>query len=425
MGKRIIVFCDGTGNDQLVAASPTNIRIMYEHIIPNDNDIICYFPGVGVDFTAEPNSSSLRIDDSIKAKSFNYIIKNAYSFISRNYKDGDEIYLFGFSRGSAAVRSLSNFIRTCGLHHHGQNINVLFEIYQKFPKDLQKTAESAITITFMGIFDTVPGLTDSDIKEHDFTFHEGFHKRYCHLMASDITSNYHNLPFNKFVDFNNIPLLEVSPNVSLQVYCPGDHCNVGGGWFTSHEVKESPVLSNNTLKCMVVSSGLEFSPLTDFPCYGMDNWKEGVKTILDLEGAKGYIYNLTQLWSDFKSSKNEFDPIKFLFDNDDLRLNRIGKPSHRKAIPLAAPQSVKVNSSKLMLRSAGPSTALLASAPPPLPPQEGFYSELPALYDNDHTSFEHSYRALLKSGHTEIVVQAAPVTESEESERDSKRQKTN
>src|ERR1700741_3198460 len=38
-----------------------------------------------------------------------------YKFISRNYEEGDRIYLFGFSRGSFTVRVLASFIGTEGL----------------------------------------------------------------------------------------------------------------------------------------------------------------------------------------------------------------------------------------------------------------------------------------------------------------------
>jgi hypothetical protein len=214
--KRIIVFCDGTGNDQINAKNPTNIRIMYENLKLSDSDKVVYFPGVGVDFTETLNKKIL---DSALAMSFNYIIKEVYSFISTNYAPGDEIYLFGFSRGSAAVRSLSNFIRTYGLNRDGHIIKQSFKDYQngckslgsaaalednevKFSFATEKDGSNPLhnnvkqpTIKFIGIFDTVHGLKDEEFRQHDFSYHRGFHERFCHLMASNITSNYHNLPF--------------------------------------------------------------------------------------------------------------------------------------------------------------------------------------------------------------------------------------
>jgi uncharacterized protein (DUF2235 family) len=43
------------------------------------------------------------------------IIVNAYRELMFVYEPGDEIMVFGFSRGAFAVRSLVGLIRTCGI----------------------------------------------------------------------------------------------------------------------------------------------------------------------------------------------------------------------------------------------------------------------------------------------------------------------
>jgi uncharacterized protein (DUF2235 family) len=42
-------------------------------------------------------------------------IRSAYQFIAQNYVPGDEIYLFGFSRGAFTARSLAGLITACGI----------------------------------------------------------------------------------------------------------------------------------------------------------------------------------------------------------------------------------------------------------------------------------------------------------------------
>ena len=42
-------------------------------------------------------------------------ILNSYEFIVDNYADGDDIYLFGFSRGAYTVRALAGLIHAVGL----------------------------------------------------------------------------------------------------------------------------------------------------------------------------------------------------------------------------------------------------------------------------------------------------------------------
>lgn len=42
-------------------------------------------------------------------------ILDGYKFLAQEYKDGDEIYVLGFSRGAYTARSLVGLIRNCGL----------------------------------------------------------------------------------------------------------------------------------------------------------------------------------------------------------------------------------------------------------------------------------------------------------------------
>lgn len=42
-------------------------------------------------------------------------VREAYSFLSNNYSEGDEIFLLGFSRGAFTVRAVAGIIATVGL----------------------------------------------------------------------------------------------------------------------------------------------------------------------------------------------------------------------------------------------------------------------------------------------------------------------
>jgi hypothetical protein len=44
-------------------------------------------------------------------------VRDAYAFVAANYCDGDEIFLFGFSRGAYTVRSVAGIIGWTGLIH--------------------------------------------------------------------------------------------------------------------------------------------------------------------------------------------------------------------------------------------------------------------------------------------------------------------
>src|ERR1700680_2278521 len=42
-------------------------------------------------------------------------VKEGYTAIAHVYEEGDDVYLFGFSRGAYTARSLAGMIATCGL----------------------------------------------------------------------------------------------------------------------------------------------------------------------------------------------------------------------------------------------------------------------------------------------------------------------
>lgn len=94
-------------------------------------------------------------------------IKELYTFLALNYDDGDEVYLFGFSRGSYTVRSLAGFIYESGLvrRDHIQFVHEAYELYR-----LNEDVESELAVSFrsahgeripiklLACFDTVGSL---------------------------------------------------------------------------------------------------------------------------------------------------------------------------------------------------------------------------------------------------------------------------
>ena len=86
-----------------------------------------------------------------------------------NYSDGDELYLFGFSRGAFTVRSLAGLIGRCGLlpKDHAYWIPEAYGHYRlPHNDDSRQTIEDFrsinhvrdITIRFVGVWDTVGSL---------------------------------------------------------------------------------------------------------------------------------------------------------------------------------------------------------------------------------------------------------------------------
>jgi len=113
--KRIIVCCDGTWNADDTQTNDTNVAILARAIHGSQQtggtlQIVLYLRGDGttglkLEIWIE-GATGIGVDDTIRS---------AYQFIAQNYLPGDEIYLFGFSRGAFTVRSLAGLITACGV----------------------------------------------------------------------------------------------------------------------------------------------------------------------------------------------------------------------------------------------------------------------------------------------------------------------
>jgi uncharacterized protein (DUF2235 family) len=124
---------------------------------------VLYLRGVGTTGlkleTFIEGATGIGVDDTIRS---------AYQFISQNYLPGDEIYLFGFSRGAFTARSLAGLITACGILFR-ESLNALPDawIYYRSPKPHAPEAFAAKykvkchlkpQITFLGVWDTVGSL---------------------------------------------------------------------------------------------------------------------------------------------------------------------------------------------------------------------------------------------------------------------------
>ncbi|GJD04725.1 peptidoglycan binding domain-containing protein [Colletotrichum higginsianum] len=115
--KRLIVCCDGTWMDSLGSkgsepqSNVTRIsRVLRRTCQDGTHQIIMYHAGVG--------SSESKVDKltgGLFGVGLDQSIREVYNFICTNYVDGDDIILIGFSRGAFTARSVADMIATVGL----------------------------------------------------------------------------------------------------------------------------------------------------------------------------------------------------------------------------------------------------------------------------------------------------------------------
>jgi uncharacterized protein (DUF2235 family) len=174
MPRRLVLLFDGTWNK---AKTNTNVEQLAKLIAPADtlgNLQVCnYVKGVGVAPGMEHllgGAFGLGLSDKVKL---------GFKWLSESWRPGDEIWLFGFSRGAYTARSLGGLIRKCGLLPPAGNRQVsdvsVDDAYAFYRNDLKPGVDPKtgvdptapwraqrhsreVAIHFIGVWDTVGAL---------------------------------------------------------------------------------------------------------------------------------------------------------------------------------------------------------------------------------------------------------------------------
>jgi uncharacterized protein (DUF2235 family) len=115
--KNIVLLSDGTGNSA-AKLFKTNVWRMFQTLDLTDpaRQVAYYDDGVG--------TSSFKLF-AILGGVFGFGLKrnvvDIYSFCCRNYRSGDRIYCFGFSRGAFTIRIVAGMIASLGLVDYDNN----------------------------------------------------------------------------------------------------------------------------------------------------------------------------------------------------------------------------------------------------------------------------------------------------------------
>ncbi|KZV80601.1 hypothetical protein EXIGLDRAFT_629887 [Exidia glandulosa HHB12029] len=176
-GRNLVVCIDGTSNKY--SKKNTNVVELYSRLIKDPNKQLTYYNS-GIGTYAQPSLRSPSFLGRLQriigyqmdlafAWRFEKILLDAYHWLVDNYKQGDRIFLFGFSRGAYQVRVLSAMIDSVGLLHKGNHAQIPFayELYQpSTPEDdarkmLQRFKDSfsrQVQVHFVGAWDSVSSV---------------------------------------------------------------------------------------------------------------------------------------------------------------------------------------------------------------------------------------------------------------------------
>ena len=281
--KRIVICADGTWNirdqmpDKGKTRHPTNVTKVARAVRPRAQDgveqVVFYDEGVGTNGGIDKYTGGA-FGNGMEAN-----IRALYRNIVYNYQTGDELYLFGFSRGAFTVRSLVGFMNLVGMidkdgDYYVPELYACYEHNEREGSERWKQAFHRIKVVapcppirFLGVWDTVgalgaPGFLGQLFNKNKYKYHDVG-------LSSPIHNAYHALA----IDERRKPFL---PDLWKrpsdwtgqleQVWFAGVHSNVGGGYNPDG-------LANEALHWMIEKAetlGLQFDPayLQHFrPCF--------------------------------------------------------------------------------------------------------------------------------------------------------------
>lgn len=248
MNKNIVFCADGTWNhpDETLNGLPadTNVYKIHKALSVSAAQLTFYDDGVGADGTPVEQLVGGAIGDGLFQK-----IKDGYTTIAHNYRDGDQIFIFGFSRGAYTARSLAGMIAICGLpdpdKFTGQTTQDAFDAYRtrtnrqplldalkrNYGNGIGGPGNANVEIALLGVWDTVgalgiPGGLFSGLDDQIYGFLDT-------SLHPDIKAAFHAVSVDERRSEFAVTLWNssVAPDQTLdQVWFAGNHGDVGGGW---------------------------------------------------------------------------------------------------------------------------------------------------------------------------------------------------
>ena len=280
--KRIILLLDGTWNDLDVGPRDTNIvrlqtifaktlgaepapiaklaaqpeaapnqQIVSGYTTKGDGGdvehIVFYERGVGT-------GALDRLGGGILGRGLARNVRRAYKFLSYYYAPGDQIFIFGFSRGAFTARSLVGFVAAAGLLTREactiDNEAKAWAYYRTAPNDRLPGEWAALTphvhgrtavqVACLGVFDTVGALGIPlgifwRSNRQRSAFHDVNLSSIVKVNLHAVAIDEHRRPFEAAVWRK--PRFKHFASHTEQVWFAGAHADIGGGYIDESKRK--------------------------------------------------------------------------------------------------------------------------------------------------------------------------------------------
>jgi hypothetical protein len=254
MARQLIVCCDGTNNNLTGRSKDTNVAQLCELLAPDVNDQILYYdPGVGnssellgATFTDRFSRSFDRYYGLAFGKGIYENVAEAYRFLMRNWRPGDQIFMFGFSRGAFTVRSVAGMVNQFGILRPDMDVMVSTvlsayfsdrkdnpEMYRRVTaqlRDLCSAGDARLAgVHFIGVWDTVESVGAPLMTRKITAVPTIAGKRFTHVRHA-LALDEHRVTFKPRLYHIEEKSNYRADQTIAQVWFSGSHCDVGGGY---------------------------------------------------------------------------------------------------------------------------------------------------------------------------------------------------
>lgn len=245
MAKKVIICTDGTWNTPHGIGAveiDTNVRKLYCSLAELPEQMRYYDSGVGTDGTPIDHLTGGAMGEGLFEK-----VQDGYEFLAYVWDPGDEIYIFGFSRGAYTARSLGGMIAGFGVptrNFDNMTVQKVFAAYRQTDPALRASMKSALDaeygladaqIRMIGVWDTVgslgiPGVLFSVLHQQKYGFLDTKLHPCIQSAYHAVSVDERRIQFHPTLWTNEDGSARANDKQVQQVWFSGAHCDIGGSY---------------------------------------------------------------------------------------------------------------------------------------------------------------------------------------------------
>jgi uncharacterized protein (DUF2235 family) len=234
MGRKLVLLFDGTWNTVKDRTNISRLRELLADTAPDGGKQIPFYDkGVGT----HPLD---RLSGGLFGYGLSENIRDGYLALAAAFHPGDELYLFGFSRGAYTARSLAGLIRKCGVLRTPDK-NLMHQAYDLYrdknqhpdfadPRAFRASFSHETRIKFIGVWDTVGSL---GVPLSGVPFSRDYYQWHDTELSKIVDYAYHAIAIDEYREDLAPAVWTAAKPENREVeqrWFIGAHSNVGGGY---------------------------------------------------------------------------------------------------------------------------------------------------------------------------------------------------